>query len=371
MICRPPRLSIFMPSLRDGGAERSMLSLAEGIAGRGYAVDLVLAQTEGPYMAEIPASLRVVDLRASRVLSSLGKLARYLRRERPEAMLSVMNHANIVALWARRLGGVSTRIVVSERNNLSAGIRHKSSWQRSLLRRLITRYYPWADGIVAVSEGVGDDLAQAANIPRERIEVIYNPIMRPTLRKKMHAAIDHPWFGSDGPPVLLAAGRFCRQKDFPTLIRAFAQVRRTRSARLVILGRGVELPAMKILIGQLGLQQEVSLPGFVSNPYPYMARAAMFVLSSKFEGLPGVLIEAICCGARVVSTDCPSGPREILRDGKYGSLVPVGNVNALAEAIEATLEGNTPAPTAASWQPFELETVVDQYLSALLKPRGR
>lgn len=364
MIAPQKRLAFFVPSMRGGGAERVTLNLARGVAERGYAVDLVLAQAEGPFLAEVPESVRVVDLKASRVLLSLPALVRYLRRERPEAMLSAMCHANIVALWAQRLAGVPMRMVVSERITLS-----RSAQRGRLMPQLIRHFYLWADGIVAVSKGVADDLAQVAGIPRQRIQVIYNPVVTPELWQKAQAPLEHPWFKPGQPPALLAVGRLSPQKDFPTLIQAFARVRQACPARLLILGEGEERPGLEALVRQLGLERDVSLPGFVTNPYAYMARASLFVLSSRWEGLPGVLIEALYCGAPLIATDCPSGPREILRDGQYGQLVPVGNATALARAIETSLESETPRAPRESWRPFELETVVNQYISTLTLPQ--
>ena len=366
MIKSQKRLALFLPTLAGGGAERTMLNLAQGITERGYTVHLVLAQAEGPYLAEVPESVRLVDLEAWRTLASLPALVRYLRRERPEALLSVL-HANTIALWARRLAGVSTRVVVCEQNTLSIEAQQASDWRDRILPRLNRRFYPWADGIVAVSKGVADDLAQVTGIPHERIEVVHNPVVTPELREKVQARLDHPWFAPNEPPVLLAVGRLTAQKGFPTLIQAFGRVRQARRARLLILGEGGQRPDLEALVRPLGLEQDVSLPGFVANPYPYMARASLFVLSSRWEGLPTVLIEASYCGAPIVSTDCPSGPREILRDGQYGQLVPVGDVAALARAIETVLAGKMPPPPRESWRPFELETVVNQYINMLLE----
>lgn len=361
------RLAIFISALRLGGAQRSMLKLAQGLVERGYAVDLVLARSEGPFLAEVPASVRVVDLRATRVLTSLVGLVRYLRQERPDVMLSALNYVNIVALWAKRLARVSTRVVVSERNTLSQGSQHASSRRYKLMPWLVKRFYPWADGIVAVSKGVADDLVQLTDIPRDRIHVIYNPIVTPQLWEQAQVAIEHPWFGPDQPAVILAVGRLKPQKDFPTLIRAFARVRQTHPARLLILGEGVERPSLEALVRQLGLEQNVSLPGFVPNPYPYMVRASLFVLSSAYEGLPGVLIEALACGVPLIATDCPSGPREILANGKYGQLVPVGDEVTLAHTIELVLAGKITRPPQESWRPFELQTVTNQYIQVLLE----
>ena len=360
------RLAIFVPSMRGGGAERSMLKLARGIAQRGYIVDLLLAQAEGPYLTEIPDSVRVINLKASRVLTSLPSLVRYLRRERPIAMLSAMNHANIIALWARFLVGDSLRLVVSERSVLSPTAQNSSQMRGRLMPHLVKLFYPWADKVVAVSQVVADDLAQVTKLPDDRIKVIYNPVVTPEMQAQAQVSSDHPWFQPDQPPVVLAAGRLRPQKDFPTLIRAFAQVRQNYSARLLILGEGSERSTLETLVGELGLEEDVSLPGFVANPYAYMSQASLFVLSSRWEGLPGVLIEAMYCSVPLIATDCPGGSREILRDGQYGQLVSVGDATALAEAIEMALAGEIPRPSQESWQPFELEIVLDQYLDVLL-----
>jgi len=370
MLNSQQRVAIFVPSMHDGGAERTMLNLSQGVAARGYLVDLVLARTEGPHLKHVPDSVRVVDLKASRVLASLPALARYLRVARPLAMLSVMNHANIVALWARRLSAASTRVVVSERNTLSVSARHAQNRRARLMPRLIKRFYPWADQIVTVSHGVADDLAQVMGVPRERIHVIYNPVVTSELRRKAQAPLEHPWFAPGQPPIVLGVGRLQAQKDFPTLIQAFAQVHRARRARLLILGEGAERPALETLVRRLGLEHDVGLPGFVENPYAYMSRSALFVLSSKWEGLPGVLIEALYCGVPVIATDCPSGPREILSGGRYGQLVPVGDVSAMARAIERGLDNQIPRPPCESWRPFEHEAVVSQYIDLLLGDRS-
>lgn len=360
-------VAFFLPALYGGGAERIVLALAGGVASRGIPVDLVLARREGPFLSEVPAPVRIVDLGSRRDLLALPALVRYLRKDRPRVLVSGL-HTNLIALWARRLAGGSTRIIVCEHNTLSSRVGHYASDLRMRwMPRLIGRFYPWADGIVAVSQGVADDLARETKIPRDRIRVIYNPIVTPELAAKAGAPLEHPWFGPGQPPVVLAVGRLTAQKDFPALIRAFAQARVDHAARLLILGEGEERPALEALVGELGLQGDVELPGFVINPYPYMSKARAFVLSSRWEGLPGVLIEAMFCGTRLVATDCPSGPREILRDGRYGLLVPVGNVEALSLAISTALRGILTPPPRESWRPFELDHVVEQYLDIFFK----
>lgn len=363
---RERTISIFLPSMRAGGAERSMLKLAQGIAERNYSVDLVLARAEGPHISEIPDSVRVIDLNAPRVLRSLPGLVRYLRKVRPEVLLSAMDYANVVALWARQLAGTPSKVVVNEQNTISRSSGNSHNWRGRVLPMFMRRFYPWANHIIGNSEGVADDLCQVLKLPRDRIQVIYNPVGTSDLRQLAKEPIDHDWFKPGQPPVVLAVGRLTSQKDYPTLIRAFEKTRRTRHARLLILGDGRERPMLEALIRKLGLQADVSLPGFVQNPYAYMSRAALYVLSSRYEGLPTVLIEALYCGARIVSTDCPSGPREILMQGQYGQLVPVQDENRLALAMESALVDDRPLPSEESQRPFDLDCIVDQYIRLLL-----
>jgi glycosyltransferase involved in cell wall biosynthesis len=357
-------IALFMPSLNGGGAQRVMLTLAEGFARAGRAADLVLAQATGEYRDQVPAGVRLVDLGAPGTLAGLPALTRYLRRERPTALLSTVSHANMVALWAKRVARVATRMVVRESNTMSENARECPRWRQRLVPSLARRCYPWADAIVAVSGGVALDLARTTGLPADRIRVLPNPIVTPELAEMAREPLSHPWFSDGEPPVVLAVGRLAKQKDFPTLVRAFGLVLRQRPARLVILGEGTERAVLTSLAGVLGVEREVALPGFVSNPFPYMARAGVFVLSSAWEGMPGVLIQALACGASVVATDCESGPRELLRGGRFGRLVPVGDVEALAEAIASTLDQPVRAPQEAV-HPYTRDAAVSRYLSVL------
>jgi glycosyltransferase involved in cell wall biosynthesis len=360
------RVAIFTASMDGGGAERAMLKLAGGIADQGYDVDLVLSRAEGHYLDEVPDSVRIVDLHARRVLSSIPGLVRYLRRERPNAMLTSMNYVNIVGIWARTLARVDTRLIVNEQNALSLEAAHSPRRRHRLMPRLIKRFYPWADGVTSVARGTADDLVSTAGVSPNLIEVVHNPIVTTELRELVAAPLDHPWFAPGEVPVVLGVGRLAPQKDFGTLIRAFARVIVRRPCRLMILGDGPERSSLEALVDERGLTGSVDLPGWVSNPYPYMAHAGVFVLSSRWEGLPSVLIEALFCEVPVVATDCLSGPREILEGGRYGALVPVGDEEALAAAIETALAGELSPPPAESWEPYEQETVVRRYLQVLV-----
>lgn len=359
------RIAIFAPSMAGGGAERGAVKLAEGLVRRGFDVDLVLATAEGPRLAEIPAEVRIIDLEARRVLGSLPRLARYLRREKPRGLASVLDHANVVALWARKLGRYSGRVVVIEQNTLSEAARNGKSRRDRMMPRLVRRFYPWADYVVGVSEGVSEDLARFVSLPAEKLRVISNPIVAPEIEELARAPVDHAWFDGSAP-VFVAAGRLRPQKDFPTLLRAFSLVRARRPVRLLILGEGPERERLEALTRELDLTSDVSLPGATTNPYAYMARSTAFILSSRWEGLPTVLIEAMSCGAPVVATDCPSGPREILADGRYGALVPVGDVEALAAAMEDALDGKLAPPPVESWRRYSIDAVVDEYVPLLV-----
>jgi glycosyltransferase involved in cell wall biosynthesis len=379
-----------------------MLNLADAFFARGHRVDLIVCRAKGELRDQVPDGVTLVELRrvSSRIWSRLHVLAadpaglasllrpillpigassairylpdlvRYLRHERPQVLLSAMTDLNLVALWARRLARVPTELVISEHITLSQSVQagaNRGKWRYRFLPPLVARTYPWADAIIAVSAGMADDLSTVAEIPRERILTIYNPVVTPDLEEKSRARCDHPWFAPGSPPVLLAVGRLTAQKDFPTLLRAFARVQRVRPVRLLLLGEGEDRAKLEALVSELGVAADVALPGFALNPFPYMARAAVLVLSSLYEGLPTVVIEALACGCPVVSTDCPSGPSEILEGGRYGALVPVGDDAALAEAITATLDvprdRNRLRERAAL---FSADAKAEQYLRVLL-----
>ena len=357
----PGPIAVFLPSLRFGGAERVAINLAGGFAGLGVPTDLVAVSGQGEFAEQIPPGVRLVDLGASRVMLSLPALVAYLRRERPVALISFMDHAGIVALWARRLSGTSTRIICSVHSTLTQATRNRSTRRGAVLPALVRAFYPWADEVVAVSHGVARDLSDATGFPLPRIRVIYNPVITPDLIAAAARPAGHPWLMDGGPPVVLGVGRLTRAKDFESLIRAFALVRQQRPARLLILGEGEERSALEALAGELGIKSEVALPGFVAGAQGCIARAAVFVLSSVWEGLPTVLIEALAVGTPVVATDCPSGPREILRGGDLGRLVPPGDIGALAQGILATLTGSSRRVSLSELREFTLEVAAEAY----------
>jgi glycosyltransferase involved in cell wall biosynthesis len=395
------RLALFIRSLgsNGAGAERMWLHLAQAFTDCGHRVDLVLGRRRGHLVDAIPDGVRVVDLgvrtplpllgaalsdpRSARelapalvalpppwILAAAPGLARYLERERPDALLSALSYSNLTALWARERAAVPVRVVISEHNTLSERARHARARRWRVLPKLEALWYPRADAILAVSEGVADDLARTAQLPRERIAVTYNPVISDEILRAAREPVDHAWLRPGEPPVVLGVGKLRPQKAFDVLLRAFARVRAERPARLVILGEGPQRNALERLTRELGVAADVALPGFVANPFAWMAHSGVFVLSSAWEGLPSVLIEALACGCPVVSTDCPSGPAEILGAGRLGPLVPVGDADALARAIGLALTTpSDPVARRARARDFSVERVAPRYLEALL-PRA-
>jgi glycosyltransferase involved in cell wall biosynthesis len=397
----PQRVALVFASFSGGGIERSMMRLGDVFMARNLSVDLVVGQAKGELAAEVSPRVRVVELgkttvwrsaaqgliaephawplllglevrRVRRLCRRLPALVNYLIEARPDAVLAAEPRYNLMAVWARRLGRVDCRIVLSEHIQASSHASPANLWADKQILPLLRRAYLAADAIVTASIGVADDLAMHAGIPRDRITTVYNPVAAPDLLVRAREPVDHPWLAAGEPPVVLGVGRLSPQKDFATLIRAFARLRVERRARLIILGAaGAEHPQeaneLRSLAAHLGVAEDVEMPGFVHNPLAFMSRAAVFVLSSRYEGLGNVLIEALACGTPVVSSDCASGPREILEDGRFGPLVPVGDYEAMARAIGEVMDDPPPPDhLRARAEMFSLDRSADAYLKLLL-----
>ncbi len=402
----PGRLAFLVRDLGLGGVGRSTLRLARHFLERGVAVDLVLEKDKGPLRSLIPEGAEVTVLgsgepywrtklmmlrsdpgglahlipaviRPHRPLGSyprLPALVQYLRRAKPDALISALTYQNLLAVAACRAARTGTRVLISERTTVNEIAKQRLGKKKAkLLPLIVHRQYMIADAIVAVSDGVADHLARQVSLPRDRIVTIYNPVVGPDLFRSAAAPVDHPWFQPGEPPVVLGVGRLQEQKDYPTLVRAFARLRATRPVRLLILGQGPKPDRTALaqaelhkLANELGVGADVDVPGYADNPYAYMARAGVFVLSSAWEGFGNALAEALACGCPVVSTDCPSGPAEILDYGRYGPLVPVGDDAAMAEAMARMLD----APPDRDFlrrrgSTFTVERAADAYLDAL------
>ena len=359
------RVAVFVPTLAFGGVERVMLNLAQGFCERGFEVDIVSPQPKGEFRVYVPKNARVVNLQAGRVLTSLPRLVQYLRRDRPAAVLTAMEHSSVIAIWARAIARVPTAIIATVHANLSEVVKHAPSRKVRLVPFACRCFLHRADAVVAVSQGVANDLVEHAPKCRPRIKVIYNPIITSDLLSQARQAVEHCWFATGQAPVVLSVGRLARQKDFATLIRAFALVRQQRPARLVILGEGEERQRLETLAAELGISHDVSLPGYEKNPYKYMSKAALFVLSSAWEGFGNVLVEALAVGAPVVATDCRDGPREIVETVRHGKLVRVGDVDGLAREILASLDETPEGAPAAALQVFTMDHVEEEYATLL------
>lgn len=360
------RIALFTRDLAGGGVGRVIVNLAKGLIGRGRTVDVVLARARGPYVDQLDPAVRVVELGVNRTLRCVPGLVGYLRRERPQALIACTDGANVVALWAKRLARAPTQVLISTHTNVSENARQATRTRGRLIPHFARRFYRWADGVIAVSQGVADDLAATARLDRGQIRVIYNPVDTEGIIERAKEPLHHPWLAPGAPPFILSAGRLSRQKDFPTLLRAFDRVRRRRPARLLILGEGEDRAELEQLARELECEADLSLPGFVDNPYPFMRAARLFVLSSAWEGFGNVLIEAMALGTPVIATDCPWGPAEVLDHGRFGRLVPVGDVAALAEAIEQELDA-APSPDdgRARAAQFATDKVAAAYLEVM------
>lgn len=360
------QIAILLPDLRGGGAERVCIYLANEFVARGLRVDMVLMQATGQLTGLLDPRVRMIDLQASRVRNAFVPLAGYLRKERPAAVLANMWPLPIAALAARLLARRRVRVVGVEHTTWSRSELYANGWTRLQIRWSMRWLYRWLDAVVAVSVGAAADLVRIGAVNRSILRVIYNPISRSMAAFPGLAELPHAWRDATGDRIL-AVGTLKAIKDFPTLLHAIAKLRQKRDARLVILGDGDERPALEQLTASLGLQGTVTMPGFVSDTRQYYAAANVFVLSSTGEGFGNVIVEALEQGTPVVSTDCPSGPREILEDGKYGTLVPVGDVDALAKAMDEALsrEHDRDALKRRA-QDFSVEKAADAYLDLLL-----
>lgn len=363
---RGNRLAVFLATSGHSGVDRVMKNLIVEISGRGFSVDLLRIENHGPYLESAEKNIRVVDLGTAHVTSSFPKVVSYLRKEQPQALLADKDRVNRVALWANRLAGEQTKLAVRIGTTVTENLAKRGWLNRHLQYYSMRHFYSWANAVIVPSEGVAEDLASISRLPPERIKVLPSPVVTGELVELASKPIAHPWFNSEAPPIILAAGELCERKDFATLIRAFAKVRQQRPSKLVILGEGRQRAYLTALTRELGIESEVSLPGFVANPYAYMDKAALFTLSSRCEGSPVVLMEALAVGVPVVSTDCPSGPREILQGGRFGPLVPVADVDALAHAIVSTLDNPLDANVLRSAaEPYSVERSADFYLAAM------
>ncbi len=358
-------ICLFIPTLHGGGAERALLQIAGFLLHHGYHVDLVLMKREGAYLPEVPAGIRVVDLGSRRLWTSFVPFVRYLRKKRPHILYSSMPLANGMALWAARISQLGISVVISEHSTSTFLWDPHPKLGYRLLAFIIRVSYTWARLIIAVSEGVASRVRSLPRIQHDQVLVIPNPVDIDQVLEASREEVFHEWMTDAALETIVGVGRLAPEKDFETLIRAFAEARRERpSLRLLILGEGESRQTLEDCILELGLNGFVEMPGFIANPYSYMRRAKAIAVSSKYEGFSLVLVEAMACGTPVVSTKCPTGPEEILDEGRYGRLVEVGDYDALARAILATLSDHeSSAVLLERAREYSAGTILPRYLA--------
>ncbi|WP_374276690.1 glycosyltransferase [Azonexus sp.] len=360
---RAPRyIAIFIPNVKGGGAERVMVTLANTFASSGHRVDLLLGSAEGEYLSEVASAVNIVNFNVRRAVSCLFPLLKYLREKKPDAILSALNYINIISIIAHKLARSTSRLVVSERNTL---VCLKCGWVNKLIYHLISILYPAANSVISVTKEGAVELIDAFNLSSEKVYSISNPLEVNRIKELSKSPFSHPWLESNQPPIVLAVGRLSPQKNFSALIQAFSILRSQRLAHLVILGEGPLRGKLESQINDLGLQNDVLMPGFVENPFKWMARCKIFVLSSDHEGYPNVLIQAMACGAKIISTNCPTGPYEILEGGRLGTLVAVGDVVALGAAMIKEIDSNVVPDYSVKLLENSPQGISGQYISAI------
>lgn len=354
------KIAVFIPTLKGGGAERVMISIANGLSQIGNKVDLIVVDRNGEYRNEIGRNIRIIDLKTGRVIKAIPGLIKYLKICKPILIITTIWHANISAIIATKVSFARTKVVIRESNFLTNSKKTLGRYE-FLMTGLVKYCYPLANKIIAPSDGIAKDLSHAFGIKPDKIVVIKNPSIEDWMLEKAREPVKHPWLTKRNQPVFLAMGSLTAQKDFFTLLRAFRYVLQKLPSRLIILGEGKQRCELEDLIKSLRIEYCVDLPGFVDNPFSYMINADVFVLSSQWEGLPNGLIQALGLGMKVVSTDCQSGPREILRNGERGKLVPVGNEEQLAEAMVASMKEST--------NPDIAEQIIEEYSPRSIIPQ--
>lgn len=379
------RVVVFVPHLGRGGAEKIAAQLTNGMSRRGLSVVLVVFVLNGHYVSLLDDDIEIVELDPRRddrsagrlpILGTIGYLVRLIqtfRRIRPDAIYSSLLICNLLTLLAVRFVRPAPLVFPTICDNLTEMTRHvdRRDWRgrvRLAAFRAFSRFLlPTATRVVSVSHGLGRQIHEELGVPQSKIVVIDKaPVVDDAFMAQRAITPSHRWFDDRTAPVLVALGRLSSAKDYPTLLNAVALVRGDRAVRLVILGEGEEEDALRNLAEELGIADIVDFAGFSRTPYPYLAAADVYVLSSRWECLPTALIEALACGARVVATRCPYGPDEILENGRWGRLVPVADADALAAAIIETLDEPTSEKRRAHFQTrHRTEAYIDAYLNLM------
>ena len=356
------KIAFFLPKMATGGAERMRIALAASFLAKGHEVDFVFQQATGELISQIPPGAAVIDLGSIRARNSLIPLLKYLRYKRPDALISSFFEQNVVAALASLLAGSRKRTFITQHNNFS-------SETSSSLLRFRAAVYRIAIGLtartIAVSEGVARDLVNVAHCDPARLKVVYNPAC-PLNHSELSNGLVEQEFASQPHPLVISVGRLTHQKGFDILLEAFALARRERELRLAVIGVGEDEGKLRQLAKELDIENCILWLGFKPNPLAYISKSNIFVMSSRYEGFGNVLVEALACGVPVVSTDCPSGPSEILKAGEFGRLVAVDDAKALADAILETLDNPVQRSLLQSRaEEFSADRISEEYLSLI------
>lgn len=349
-----PKLAVLISFSGAGGVEKMVMNLVREFAKQLPTLDLLVLRASGPHFSNIPDNVNVIHLKSKHTLTAIPELARYMKSSGVQTMLVAKDRATRAAIVARMLSGKDIRIVSRLGTNLSTALEHRSKlsgWLRTAPMKWI---YPKVNKIVAVSEGVRQDTLSLTKVSEENVCVIRNPVITTNIDNiESDQENLHSWLTDKNEFVIMGIGRLSVQKDFSCLLKAFSKVRNEHTCKLIILGEGKLRDALEEEAKQLEIDQDVALPGFQSNVLSWLKAADLFVLSSRWEGSPNALTEALATGTPSVSTRCPSGPNEVLNEGEFGALVEVGDYENLAKAIGTTIANPLPPDT--------LKRAVDEY----------
>jgi glycosyltransferase involved in cell wall biosynthesis len=366
-----PHVAFFLPSLEGGGAERSFVELANQFVARGIRVDFVLAERSGPYLTELSSTIRLVHFNTRKKLRALIGLTRYLRRERPDVLLAGLDLANAAAVIASMLAGMPSRCVISQRSMIRPvwQLERPHTWPAWLW--LLRQAYVRARLVICNSRAAYDELTDDLGVRKERCAVVYNAVDVGRIESLARERVTDSWLSADAAPLVIAVGSFQPIKDLPTLLRAFAIVRRTRKANLLLLGEGPDRGALESLARELGIEDDLRMPGFMANPFPWISGARVLVSASLIEGCPNVIQQALACATPIVATDCPGGTAEVLENGRWGRLVPVRDAEAMARAIIETFDAASPPDGKKRAADFDSWRTADTYLTLMLAKQQR
>lgn len=359
------KIALYIPTMDLGGAEKVFMTLANEFCARGYKVDLLLTVKKGIFLKDLDKNINIIELSKKRVIFDCFKLKKYLFKNKPDAIVSGLTHSNLIAAFTSLFCGYGNKVFVTEHSNFTESMKDVIFYKRIILKFLISVLYPRLAGIISVSEGVKLDLIRNFPILEQKSTFIYNPFDVEYIIKRSKEDVLHPWLVKNRTyQTIISSGRLTPAKDFGNLLAAFSILKNMCNVRLIILGEGELRDELTLYIDQNGLSSIVDLYGFDENPFRFMSKADLFVLSSKREGLSNVLVESMICNVSIVSTDCPSGPSEILESGYWGDLVPVGNPQALADSMYKKLGiERVNLDYSIRVRDFSKKTIADQYLN--------